>query len=79
MEQEVLNYITQNYKDGNSIKVNVTKIDYPPEQKYNALLGVYVNDELGEVFELEDICNIEIDELIDEIYKVIRKNTLYLI
>ena len=79
MKQQVLEYITQNYKEGNNIKVNVTKIDYPPEQKYNALFGVYVNGELGEVFELENMCNLEIDDLINEVYKVISQNTLYLI
>lgn len=79
MKQQVLEYITQNYKEGNNIKVNVSKIDYPPEHKYNALFGVYVNDELGEVFELENTCNREIDELVNEVYKVISQNTLYLI
>lgn len=79
MEQQVLDYIAQNYKNGNDIKVNVTKIDYPPEKKYNALLGVYVNGELGEVFELENMCNLEIDDLTNKIYKVISQNTLYLI
>ena len=79
MKQEVLEYIAQKYKEGNNIKVNVTKIDYPPEHKYNALLGVYVNGEVGEIFELEDICNLEIDELIGKINEVICMNTLYLI
>lgn len=79
MKEEILNYIVCKYKDGNNLKVNVSKIDYPPEHKYNALCGVYVNGELDEVFELEDTCNKEIDEFMGEIYKVISQNTLYLI
>ena len=77
--QKVLDYIEKTYKEGKNIKVNITKIDYPPEKKYNALCGIYVNGDLGEVFELDDICNNEIDELINEINTVIRKNTLYLV
>ena len=79
MYSELKEYILKRYKEGNNVRVNVTRIDYDPDVEYNTTCGVYVNNELDEVFELTKISNNGIDKLINEINQLISRNTLYLI
>lgn len=79
MKETIKNYVLKQFKGNNKVKVNVTKIDYEPSVKYDTIVGVWVNDVLEEVFELENINNIEIDEFMKDINTMINKNTLFII
>ena len=79
MKENIKEYVLKQFKSNNNVKVNVTKIDYEPDVRYNTLVGVRVNGELAEVFELENINNIEIDKFMNELNNLINKNTLFII
>ena len=79
MKENIKEYVLKQFKSNNNVKVNVTKIDYEPDVRYNTLVGVRVNGELAEVFELENINNMEIDKFMNELNNLINKNTLFII
>ena len=79
MRETIKNYVLNKFKGGDDVKVNVTKIGYEPTVRYNTVVGVRVNGELTEVFELENINNIEIDKFMSELNEIISKNTLFII
>ena len=79
MYEDVKEYVLKKYTDGNKVKVHMTKVDYDNDVEYDTVCGVYVNDELEEVFELTNISNNGIDKLMSEIKELLSKNTLYLI
>lgn len=79
MEQaKIKDYVLKKLHEGD-VRVHITKINYPSDVKYNASCGVYVDNELDDVFELENISNNEIDEFMKDLNIHIRKNTLFLI
>ena len=79
MYQKIKDYVVGKYKEGHNVRVHITQIGYEPNHKYNTSLGVYVDDEFDEVFELSNISNNEIEELKSDLNRLIRENTLYLI
>lgn len=79
MYDDMKNYIITKYKEGNNVRTHITKVDYDSDVKYDTVCGVYINEELDEVFELTQITNDEIDVLMKEIDDMIRRNTVYLI
>jgi len=79
MKETIKNYVLKQFKRNNKVKVHVTKIGYEPTVKYDTTVGVWVNDVLEEVFELENINNIEIDDFMRDINTMINKNTLFII
>ena len=79
MIETIKQYVLKQFKNNNNVRVNVTKIGYEPTVRYNTLVGVRVNDELAEVFELENVNNIEIDKFMNELNEIINKNTLFII
>ena len=78
MIEEIKNYTLNKLHEG-SVKVHITKIDFPENKKYDTVLGIWVDGEFDKTFELENITNKEIDEFIVELNNHIHKNTLYLI
>ena len=79
MRDTIKNYVLEQFQNNNNVRVNITQIGYEPDFKYNTVVGVRVNDELKEVFELENISNNEIEEFKKELNDIISRNTLYII
>lgn len=76
---EIQEYSLQQYEENNNVRVHITKVDYPNNHRYNTVCGVWVNGELTETYELEDINNNEIDAFIKETDELVRSKTLFLI
>ena len=79
MRDTIKEFVLNQFKGNNNVKVSVTKIGYEPSFRYDTTVGVRVNGELAEVFELENINNIEIDAFMRELNEIINKNTLFII
>ena len=77
--EEIKDYSIKKYEAGNRVKVHVSKIDYPENQKYDTVCGVYINSELTNTYELTNISNKEIDDFTKKLTKLIRSKTLFLI
>ena len=78
MFKNIIDFVVAKYMEGN-VSVHISQIDYPENQKYDTVMGVYLNEELIESFELEDISNKDIGDLKVQLQDAIRRNTLYLI
>ena len=78
MFKNIIDFVIEKYMEGN-VRVHISQIDYPENQKYDTVMGVYLNGELIESFELEYISNKEIGDLKVQLQDTIRRNTLYLI
>ena len=77
--EEIKDYSLKKYEENNFVKVHITKLDYPNTHKYNTVCGVWINGELTETYELENISNKEIDDFLNETENLVRSKTLFLI
>ena len=77
MKEEIKKKVMDCLENGDNVRVHVSKID--TTEKYTAVIGVYVNGELDEVFDMENITNTEIDSFTNELEDHIRSKTLFLI
>lgn len=76
---EIKEKAIKSYKDKNDVKVHITKLDYPNDKKYNTLGGIWINNELNETFELENMTNNDIDSFLRCLKEEFSQNTLYII
>lgn len=77
MIEPILKFCNDEIEKQNKVRIHISKLD--TDKEYDAVIGVYVNDKLKRIFELENITNPLLEEYQKKIIEEINKKKLYLI